>query len=70
MRGHNEITLNQATMLAALQHYFTTVVFQTGVPVKVKAVAEIRNPGAGCFTVKFDGAEAPAAPPAMTGESP
>lgn len=30
MEGLNEIVLNQATMVAAVQHYFKTVLFRDG----------------------------------------
>ena len=36
--GNNKLTLNQATMVAAVQHYFDTVVFAEGKSPKVTQV--------------------------------
>ena len=41
MKGSNKIELNQATMCAAVQHYFETVVFQPAACPKVEAVDSV-----------------------------
>lgn len=39
MKGKNQITLNQATMVLAIQHYFESIVFKEGSEPQVIAVA-------------------------------
>ena len=39
MKGNNTITLNEATMIAAVQHYFDTILFREGAAPKVQRVA-------------------------------
>ena len=51
MKGSNKIELNQATMCAAVQHYFETVVFQPAACPKVEAVDSVDRTQ-GTFWVK------------------
>jgi len=54
MIGNNEIVLNEATMIVALQHWFDTVTFATGKSPKVQSVKQDKSGGYSrqdCFTV-------------------
>lgn len=53
--GMNTITLNPATISAAMQHYFDTVVFQDGKAPVVVGVAY--NPGTAMFDVRVKASE-------------
>ena len=55
--GNNEISLNGATMMAAIQHYFDTVLFAEG---KAPTVTSVKGPVGGydgAFTVSTSGKE-------------
>lgn len=55
MIGNNTIELNQATMCAALQHYFDTVLFAPGMAPKVSKVrGEVVNNHTGVFEVETE----------------
>jgi hypothetical protein len=45
MKGSNTITLNEATMEEAIQHYFDTVLFKENKSPKVTKVRGNSNPG-------------------------
>jgi len=47
MKGNNEITLNQATMIAAVQYYFDCVVFKEEVTPVVKSVEAVKSSSSG-----------------------
>lgn len=59
LKGANTMELNQATMIAALQHYFTTKVFAEGSAPTVKSIAGVKPNGYGggeTFTVALEAA--------------
>lgn len=47
MTGKNKLCLNEATVVAALQHYFETVVFAAGKAPRVDSVTEKTDHGYG-----------------------
>lgn len=53
MIGSNSLVLNQATMTAAMQHYFDTVLFAEGKSPKVKNVKQ-ENGHTPTFTVEVE----------------
>ena len=60
--GANKLTLNQATMVAAVQHYFDTVLFADGRSPKVTQVEkESKGYGPDEFAVSVEEKQQPAA---------
>lgn len=53
LKGNNEIRLNAEVMIAAIQYYFDTVLFQTGTSPCVKSVTGYDSPNASYFTISI-----------------